>query len=120
MSDTIIAGWVSKKISSDPDKYGCDKGGHELASDYLFEVHPEGGRIPALIIQGITSVYRERRKYLAHHPEYDKRVEAQRFRKHFKEVEHQGQTHINFDDLSVIDAKELIDELVDHIAGGVV
>lgn len=117
MSDTVIAGWVSKRISTEPDKYGCDKGGHHLASDYLFEVHPEGGKLPVLIIQNIPSVYRERRKYLCSHLEYDTRVEAQRFRKHFKEVEHKGQTHIVWGDdtLTIPQAKELSDQLFEHL-----
>ncbi len=117
MSDTVIAGWVSKNISTEPEKYGCDKGGHTLVSDYLYEVHPEGGKLPVLIIQNIPSVYRERRKYLALHQEYDNRVEAQRFRKHFKEVEHKGQTHIIWGDdlLTVSQAKELSDQLFDHL-----
>ncbi len=117
MSDTVIAGWVAKKIKTEPDKYGCDKGGHVLVSDYLYEVHPEGGKLPVLIIQNIPSVYRERRKYLASHLDYDKRVEAQRFRKHFKEVEHKGQTHIVWGDetLTISKAKELSDELFEHL-----
>ncbi len=119
MSDTVIAGWVSKKISSDSDKYGSDKGGHSLASDYLYEVHPEGGKLPILIIQNIPTVYRERRKYLALHPEYDNRVEAQRFRKHFKELEHKGQTFISWGDypLTVSHVKELSDQLFDCLEG---
>lgn len=117
MSNTVIAGWVSGKIKTNPEKYGCDTGGHVLASDYLYEVQPAGGKFPVLIIQNIPSVYRERRKYLASHPEYDTRIEAQRFRKHFKEVEHKGQTHIVWGDdtLSVSQAKELSGQLFEHL-----
>ena len=70
-----------------------------------------------LIIQNIPSVSRERRKYLARHTEYDTRLEAQRFRKHFKEVEHRGHTRIIWGDdtLTISQAKELSDELFEHL-----
>lgn len=116
MNDLVLTEWVAEKIRSEPDKYGCDTGGGQLLSDYLYKVHPEGGRIPVSIAKKIPSVDRERRKYLEEHQEHDKRVEAQRFRNHSGEMESKGQTHIEWrDDISIIPSGEKIsDQLYDH------
>ncbi len=115
-ADDVLMEWVFNKISNNPELYGTDKGGHTLVSDYIYTIHNSAGRISEFVIKSIPSVYRLRRKILAKHREYDKRTET--FRNGTsKNYDLKGQTYINYDSLTTSEAKELIDDLVEHIAG---
>ncbi len=112
----VLNEWVEDTIAKDPDKYGSDTGGHELAAVYLKALAPHGD-ISALMMAGIPSVYRARRKFLEDNAGYDKRDKALKFRRIQKELESKGQTHIVWGDdpLTAPVFRDLSEQLLNHL-----
>ena len=114
----ILTEWVEGMIIDNPELYAGDFGGHNLAAEYI-KINMTNGAISPMVVAGVPSVYRSRRKFLEDHPEYDRRDIALRFRKKpLDSSEHEGQTFIDFDTLTDDEAKELIGELIEHVSGG--
>ncbi len=116
INNDLISTWVSAQISGDPDKYGSDAGASRLTATYLNSIDLRES-ITAETMQTVQSIYRTRRKYLEVHPEFDRRDKALRSRRGHTSIEYNGQTHIIWGDdiLTVSQAKELSDQLFDHL-----
>ena len=66
--------WVKKKIRQNPERFGSDEGTADLIASYL-EANNPGCSVSKETVKTITTIARQRRKFLELHPEFDLRTQ---------------------------------------------
>ncbi len=66
--------WVEKQIREHPERFATDGGTTELIASYL-EANNPGVSVNRETVKAITTIARQRRKFLELHPEFDLRTQ---------------------------------------------